>query len=306
MSFNSCKGCLGRWLIYETMPRYLPPNVRYKVNGSSWQVVSPANNYKITPVFDPTKQYDVTFSGETTSGICYYYNNGIKIYNTLRLFGNFELWSGNFIPEYNWIGKQWALKINGEIWAPNFLSYNGYGQVWQVVQGCNLYPISGWFYGLNPPKIENVVPVGDATINYKLEIFNNTTLVFEQIFNNKPVAEILPASCKYFNEDKKLVNIYYNNNPNNFMSLSTIGNTSIVWLLNDWSNLLPPRPEPFYILYKGTSDCDLPPKIDTECMPECIKCPNGTCAVPCGNVICCYNNDGISVLSIPKERYCNG
>ena len=55
----------------------------------------------------------------------------------------------------------------------------------------------------------------------------------------------------------------------------------------------------------SASDCP-PPEYDVvcECQP-CESCPDGTCPIECGGVMCCYGSDGIAVKSIPIENYCN-
>lgn len=47
-----------------------------------------------------------------------------------------------------------------------------------------------------------------------------------------------------------------------------------------------------------------PPKFIYECC-ICQSCPQNTCPVECGNHICCYDNQGIAVKSIPIKDYCN-
>jgi hypothetical protein len=308
MSFNSCKGFIGNWLIYETKPRHEPPKVKFSWDNVFWQEISPADSYTINPVFNFDNQYwyDLVIEYDNRKGTCDQDNDvvirlGTNPNDPLRLRGDFTLgvWSNNC----------GGTGFNGVCWGIWGWTYEPWGRDLgtQVTSGCVVYPNSSRSYFKNPPKLVSAKPVGNApTIqNYELKIFYLNELVYQETRSTSPNVEIIPESCKYYNEDKKLVNIYQNNNSRNFMDLYIVGNTSIVWLLNDWANLLPPIPVPFYMLYRGSSNCNLPPKIDTECVPICLSCPNGTCAVPCGDVICCYNNDGVAVLSIPKERYCN-
>lgn len=42
-----------------------------------------------------------------------------------------------------------------------------------------------------------------------------------------------------------------------------------------------------------------------NCVDDCESCPDNTCAVICGDTVCCYASDGKSVLTIPLEDYCN-
>lgn len=42
-----------------------------------------------------------------------------------------------------------------------------------------------------------------------------------------------------------------------------------------------------------------PPVVTWECVGD--QCPPNTCEVECGNTICCYNNQGISVLNFLKS-----
>ncbi|MGL5924055.1 hypothetical protein [Chroococcidiopsis sp.] len=47
-----------------------------------------------------------------------------------------------------------------------------------------------------------------------------------------------------------------------------------------------------------------PPQYEVVCCAPCESCPAGTCAIECGNQICCYGSDGISVKSINLANYC--
>ena len=50
-----------------------------------------------------------------------------------------------------------------------------------------------------------------------------------------------------------------------------------------------------------------PPEYEVICNCSGKECPNGTCPVECGNVVCCYDpNTGISVDSIKIENYSGG
>lgn len=49
-----------------------------------------------------------------------------------------------------------------------------------------------------------------------------------------------------------------------------------------------------------------PPEYQIICDCDCEECPDSTCAIECGNVICCYNTEGRSIKSIPIENYCGG
>ncbi|MGL5078540.1 MAG: hypothetical protein ACRDBG_22305 [Waterburya sp.] len=51
------------------------------------------------------------------------------------------------------------------------------------------------------------------------------------------------------------------------------------------------------LLYSRTTTV-LPESIGITCEQQ--QCPPNTCEVECGNTICCYGSDGISVLNFPK------
>lgn len=54
-----------------------------------------------------------------------------------------------------------------------------------------------------------------------------------------------------------------------------------------------------FIVDQICSDCGcLPPEYEVACGSQ--QCPDGTCAVECGDHICCYNKEGIAVEIIPK------
>lgn len=48
-----------------------------------------------------------------------------------------------------------------------------------------------------------------------------------------------------------------------------------------------------------------PPEYNYECLDCCLPCPPNTCAVECGDRVCCYGSDGVAVESIPIGEYCN-
>lgn len=43
-----------------------------------------------------------------------------------------------------------------------------------------------------------------------------------------------------------------------------------------------------------------------DCVDECESCPEGTRAVICDDIVCCYDHDGKSVLNISLNNYCGG
>jgi hypothetical protein len=50
-----------------------------------------------------------------------------------------------------------------------------------------------------------------------------------------------------------------------------------------------------------------PPEYQVICdCNNCESCQSGTCPVECGEQICCYGSDGISVKAIAKSNYCGG
>lgn len=49
-----------------------------------------------------------------------------------------------------------------------------------------------------------------------------------------------------------------------------------------------------------------PPVYEVICDCQCKRCPGDTCPMPCGDSICCYNDEGISVDRIEKYDYCGG
>jgi hypothetical protein len=50
-----------------------------------------------------------------------------------------------------------------------------------------------------------------------------------------------------------------------------------------------------------------PPEYQVICdCNNCQSCPDNTCPIDCDDHICCYNDYGISVQSIPKANYCGG
>jgi hypothetical protein len=57
------------------------------------------------------------------------------------------------------------------------------------------------------------------------------------------------------------------------------------------------------VLYSAQyfSDLGCPPPIYSYICKENYECPEGTCKVDCGTHYCCYNEQGISIKSLPKE-----
>jgi hypothetical protein len=67
-------------------------------------------------------------------------------------------------------------------------------------------------------------------------------------------------------------------------------------------------PEQLYLLQAqicSAPGCP-PPVYDVICDCQCEKCPDYTCPIECGDFICCYNDYGVSVQTIPKDKYCGG
>ncbi len=48
-----------------------------------------------------------------------------------------------------------------------------------------------------------------------------------------------------------------------------------------------------------------PPEYNHECLNSCRSCPPDTCAVECGDHVCCYNSEGIAIETISIEEFCN-
>ncbi len=51
--------------------------------------------------------------------------------------------------------------------------------------------------------------------------------------------------------------------------------------------------------YCSATGCP-PPEYKVICHEDCKGCPEGTCEVDCGDHLCCYDEQGIAVESIPK------
>jgi hypothetical protein len=47
-----------------------------------------------------------------------------------------------------------------------------------------------------------------------------------------------------------------------------------------------------------------PPNYQVICDCDCKDCPPNTCAVFCGDVVCCYDSEGKAVETIPINEYC--
>lgn len=47
-----------------------------------------------------------------------------------------------------------------------------------------------------------------------------------------------------------------------------------------------------------------PPDYFIRCKSCCSSCPPDTCAVLCGDTVCCYGADGVAVETIPVSNYC--
>lgn len=306
MAFDSCQGVVGRWLIYETMPRYMPPRVTYRYTNEPWQVVSPADDYRIVPVYDPTRYYRLEISSYKRDGICGYANDTL-----LRTI---------YYPYNQFKGGSWSFGIvrsleetnpynNDGIWKANQIGLRtpeGWVETtfYCIYEGCKIKDDIYNSYSRSWPWVSRVDPIDGAPINYRFDVYYKQNLVYQETRNIQPEAEILPESCEYHNEDKKFVRDYYNTS--RYAWMSEIVDSNCVHILANINHGIPPESYIIPIsLYYKCSDCDLPPKIDTECIPDCLKCPQGTCPIPCGNVMCCYNSEGVSVVTIPIDRYCD-
>jgi len=53
-----------------------------------------------------------------------------------------------------------------------------------------------------------------------------------------------------------------------------------------------------------SDDGSPPPEYEVICDCECKSCPPNTCAVFCEDVVCCYDENGTAVETIPINEYC--
>jgi hypothetical protein len=117
-------------------------------------------------------------------------------------------------------------------------------------------------------------------VNYQYSAFKQPGLSFAPI--PIPQADPIPQEC---------LNIY---------------NNAIFVIPPDPNALKNPDATPFDTLIRqicSAPGCP-PPEYQVICDCNCESCPPDTCPVECGDHICCYDDDGIAVKSIPIDNYC--
>jgi hypothetical protein len=184
---------------------------------------------------------------------------------------------------------------------------------------------AGWGY-FNFVPTANVAPTA-----YLLKIFKNGQKVYQQTRTTSPNVEIIPCSLSSISKAIKIKKLpflqridvvpygynYVIPDPNG-QSITTTYDIPpeclTIWnvpfnLPSAYGNISDGGLSiPLSFIYIGQI-CSAPgcPPPAYEVICDCCQvCPDGTCPIECGDEICCYNDYGVSVQTIPKSDFCGG
>jgi hypothetical protein len=180
--------------------------------------------------------------------------------------------------------------------APGYMLQVPHGGEYSVVYN----PLANTYVGVIPGSYDwkyfNFITTANvAPTSYLLNIFDkNGALIRAETRATYPEVQVIPCSLSTETKAiviKKLANlerIEINNTgiPSECLNVYTSGITT-----------------DFQAQICSSPGCP-PPQYEVICCAPCQSCPAGTCAVQCGNQICCYGADGISKQSIALANYC--
>ena len=130
----------------------------------------------------------------------------------------------------------------------------------------------------------------DATpLDYTLEIYNQEQLVHDETQTSEPTVELIEEST-IFHPNGWLI-LIEGENPLG-VGIDIIENADLsISVRRDGSEIARASTTPESSFY---------PQYEVKCLRQC---PGNTCAVQCGDIICCYNDQGVVVESIKQDEY---
>ena len=320
---------------------YLPPSIRYRYEGEDWNEITGEGLTYTFELTDPpfsggqclgTRYYctieflnpsnGVWRTASTKSGF------NLTMYAPVSGWELIPLNTSHVPPRYqvaangkdiNGNPVQHLFRFNGT----GAITYNGqYGQSRTAVDLRNFKVV------FNDSNQQDTGTCGNPPGDCIFKVFKDGVVVHEETRPDCPEVEQL--DCHLSDEYKEIIidklpylervevvpyayqnfglNVYQANIPDECLNIYKNLTTTIIpqfeglptptnasqatygYIAQICSHPLCPPPE-----YQVICDCN-----------SCESCPSGTCAVECGDHICCYGDDGVAVKSINKENYCNG
>lgn len=317
---------------------YLPPQVRWRYPGENWQEIIGADDYLTT---QPKGQCDTGYLLEGRFEAAYQFNTPAACrglwewYSDINnpITGQILGWEEVITNSFN---SYWVIvvkKSDGSIFKDNRIYDRFYRTRIRNVTNCSQSGARGWKGGSF--FIDSIVRAdqqpdncGDCTFT----ITKNGAIVHTETRAICPEVEKLP--CRLSPEIKRIEIeklAYLERVEVRDQSINTVylppANTPLIdvsplptecldiyltyVLAAPFLSNYVPLPGAFNLYQKIAQICSAPdcppPQYQVLCNScGCESCPSGTCAIECGEHICCYNDDGVSVAQIPLENYCGG
>lgn len=268
---------IGKWKIYVKTPIYFPPRVKYNWNDNTGIQTTEGDSYVITETVPDNTACNVTvrtYQIDSWNGVPYQFNTQTAVYLSR-------------CPAY-----LYRQTVNNNIYL--YLVGGTINPYWQQLGSFN----AG--YGLGAEILSQVPTDPNTPKIYRLQIYRNGQMVYDETRLTQPTAQQLPEGCLQ-NEQRTFVRDYQNWKSQDYCYQQIQGNQTNLFVMSEQLNggfvsLL--------LAYQSSDErCSLAPIFEVEC-EYCKKCPENTCEVICGDHICCYNLEGISVDSFPIGELC--
>ena len=324
---------------------YLSPSVRYRYSGEDWVYIEGADDFKIErPLGQCDTAYRVTgrspTNGLANCGVSWQIDPTPAypwtINTTGRVIG-LEYVETETRTEYASYpnGRCNTSEIIGE--TPFCFAYLKWEGQTDISKGGLSYFYGTWieeFENDNPQtmhqidSIERIDGLPDDCGTCVLTIYKDEKIILEKGHAQCPEVEILPCRLSEVNKELKIEKqpflerievipyAYQNFGINLFRK--DIPDECLNILKNTVAQIVP-LPGGIPTPHNGPIDQDFtygfvqqicshpgcPPPEYTVVCDCCEECPDGTCAVECGDHICCYNTlTGKAVQQIDKNNYC--
>lgn len=316
---------------------YLPPVVRWRYPGEAWQEIE-GDDFTIVEELDLSLNTNYQIIAHTpltvTNGQQQQWNTTDTVYSSQIQANGIEDWylkifwnkTNSFYYRYPPTAYFSCFSENGNQ-APSASQRSATFDLVYKTQGTWITKRLATTNALWLIRIEPVNPNLRKTI-CNLTITNNGQIVYEETRSVCPEVEQLP--CRLSDEIKQItiekipylerievidyayqnfgLNVLRRDIPNECLNIYNNLTTSIIPLPG---GIPTPSNNPIDQDYDygfiqqicSASNCP-PPAYQVICDCNCESCPKDTCPVECGDHICCYDDNGIAVKSIPIDNYC--
>ncbi|WP_013320974.1 hypothetical protein [Gloeothece verrucosa] len=266
-------GIIGDWDIYVKVPVLVPSKIKFNWNdGTGWQEIN-GTDYLIQQSggigYGDLVLVAYTYTIKNRSRTTTINRSGYFYYPVSMIIRDEDGWINLYIVDY----FEEAFIIGAD---PS--------------QGGSILNYS----------ILNVTPTGSGggTTQYNLKIYDSSILVYNQTRTTSPTANKESKYCIY---------------PDNWLFLSTYQNYDRGAYCQEFPNrnknelkLISPLfiglvGYPNLASAQSPDDCSDPPLFKVECKPY-KRCPEGSCEVICGDMVCCYSEEGNLVESFPLSQ----